>query len=60
MAVGDMTVTVVGTYNTVALLVVAMDAANLPATTDQLIILQTGGASGQPLYTLLKSVRATA
>lgn len=60
MAAGDLTVTLVGSYTTVAALVAAMDAANLPAATDQLIVLQTPGASGSATFNLIKLVRAAA
>lgn len=60
MAAGDLTVTLVGTYATVAALVAAMDAANLPAATDYLEIIQTPGGSGTASFSLIKVVRAAA
>ena len=59
MAVGDLTVTVVGTYTTVALAVAAMDAGNdpTPATdSHQLIVLPGIGGSN---FVVLKTVKAT-
>ncbi len=58
--VGELTVTIVGTYNTLALAVAAMDIGTDPAVTDyhQLIQLQVTGA-GQPSFAVIKSVRAT-
>ncbi len=57
--VGELTVTIVGTYNTLALAVAAMDIGTDPAATDyhELIILP-GGQNTKP-YAVIKSVRAT-
>lgn len=59
MAAGDLTVTVVGTYNTMALAVAAMDAGNDALVTDHhdLYILPGQGGSR---FVVLKYVRAAA
>jgi len=56
MAVGDLTVTIVGNYATLALAVAAMTAGNDAAATDHHDLVHTGGAS----YAVLKYVRAAA
>lgn len=55
MAAGDLTVTIVGNYRTLALAVAAMDAENLPATTDKLELITTGTG-----FSVIKIVRAAA
>ena len=59
MGAGDLTVTVVGSYNTMALAVAAMTAGNDAAATDshQLFIENGVGANR---YVVLKYVRAAA
>lgn len=54
---GELAVTVVGTYNTLALAIAAMDAGTDPAATDyhKLIVLQ--GGTGTPSFVVIKSVR---
>lgn len=61
MGAGDLTVTVVGTYATMALAVAALDAGNDALVTDHhdLYILTTQGG-GQPCFVVLKYVRAAA
>lgn len=59
MAVGDLTVTLVGSYATLALAIAAMDAGNLPAATDQMQLVQTPGASGSASFHVIKIVRAS-
>ena len=56
--VGELAVTIVGTYDTLALAVAAMDAGVDPAATDyhKLIQFQETGA-GQPSFAVIKSVR---
>lgn len=59
MAAGDLTVTVVGTYATMALAVAAMDAGNDALVTDHhdlYVLPGIGGAS----FVVLKYVRAAA
>lgn len=56
MAAGDLTVTIVGNYATLALAVTAMDAGNDAAATDHHDLVPTGGAS----YAVIKYVRAAA
>ena len=60
MAAGDLTVTIVGTYASLALAVAAMDAGNDAVATDHhdLVILP-GGSSTAP-FAVLKYVRAAA
>ena len=59
MAVGDLTVTVVGSYNTMALAVAAMDAGNDAAATDShQLFIEDGVGAGR--YVVLKYVRASA
>jgi hypothetical protein len=60
MAAGDLTCSVVGTYDTLALAVAAIDAGNDAAATDshQLIVLP-GGAGSKP-FAVIKYVRAAA
>jgi len=59
MAAGDLTVTIVGSYDTMALAVAAMDAGNDAAATDshQLFIENWIGPNR---YVVLKYVRAAA
>ena len=59
MAVGDLTCTIVGTYNTLALAVAAVDAENLPAATDTIEIFVQDGIGGSR-FTVVKTVRAAA
>ena len=60
MAAGDLTVTVVGTYATIALAVAGMDAGNDAATTDHhdLIVVPSGNTGNT--FVVLKYVRAAA
>jgi hypothetical protein len=60
MAAGDLTVAVVGTYDTLALAVAAMDAGNDAVATDHhdLIILPGGG--GSKPFAVIKYARAAA
>jgi len=59
MAAGDLTVTVVGSYDTMALAVAAMDAGNDAAATDShQLFIENGIGAGR--YIILKYVRATA
>ena len=59
MAAGDLTVTVVGAYDTFALAVAAMDAGNTPAVTDSYqLFIEPGLGAGR--YKVLKYVRAAA
>ena len=57
--VGELTVTIVGTYATLALAVAAWDLGEDPAVTDhhELVILPAG--QGTDAYALIKVVRAT-
>lgn len=55
MAAGDLTVTLVGSYETLALAVAAMDAENLPAATDQLLLIPFPHG-----FSVVKLVRAAA
>ncbi len=57
MAAGDLTVTIVGTYATLALAVAAMDAGNDALVTDHHDLIANPG--GQK-WTVLKYVRAAA
>ena len=62
MGVGDLTVTLVGTYDTLALAIVAWTAGTdtTPATdSHELHQFQVTGA-GQPSFALIKIVKATA
>ena len=59
MAVGDLTVTVVGTYATLALAVAAMDAGNDAAATDHHDLIIENGV-GANRYVVIKYVRAAA
>ena len=57
MATGDLTVTVVGTYDTFALAVAAMDAGNDAAATDShQLFIEPGVGAGR--YKVLKYVRS--
>ena len=59
MVLGDLTVTVVGSYNTFALAVAAMDAGNDAAATDShQLFIEPGVGAGR--YKVLKYVRASA
>ena len=59
MALGDLTVTIVGSYNTMALAVAAMDAGNDAAATDHHdLYIQPGVGEGR--YVVVKYVRAAA
>ena len=57
MATGDLTVTIVGSYNTMALAVAAMDAGNDAATTDSHQLFIEDGV-GADRYVVLKYVRS--
>lgn len=59
MAAGDLTCTIVGTYNTLALAVAAVDAENLPAATDTIEIFVQDAVGGNR-FTVVKTVRAAA
>ena len=54
---GELTVTIVGTYKTLALAVAAMDAGTDPAATDYHKLIVENGI-GNARYTVIKSVRA--
>jgi len=56
MAAGDLTVTVVGTYATLALAVAGMDAGNDALVTDSHQLVWLGGQS----FAVIKYVRAAA
>ena len=59
MATGDLTVTVVGTYATLALAVAAMDAGNDAAVTDHHdLYIMPGGGADVAQFAVLKYVRA--
>lgn len=59
MAIGDLTVTIVGSYDTFALAVAAMDAGNDALVTDfHDIIIEPGIGLGR--YKVIKYVRAAA
>ncbi len=60
MAAGDLTVTVVGTYGTLALAVAAMDAGNDAAATDHHDLVILPGGQGGSSFAVLKYVRAAA
>ena len=59
MAAGDLTCTVVGSYNTLALAVAAVDAENLPLATDTIEIF-VEHAIGANRFVVVKTVRAAA
>ena len=59
MAAGDLAVTVVGSYNTLALAVAAMDAGNDAAATDHHDLIIEPGI-GPNRYHVIKYVRAAA
>ena len=59
MGAGDLTVTVVGTYKTMALAVAAMDAGNDAAATDHHDLYILPGVGGSR-FVVLKYVRAAA
>ena len=61
MAAGDLTVTIVGSYATLAEAVVALDEGNDAASTDHhdLYIMPTNASGGLP-FVVLKYVRAAA
>lgn len=61
MAAGDLTVTIVGSYATLAAAVAGMDAGNDAATTDHhdLYIMPNNASGGLP-FVVLKYVRAAA
>ncbi len=60
MGVGDLTVTLVGTYNTLALAIVAWTAGTdtTPATDNHELHILPGG-QGRPTFNLIKIVKAT-
>ena len=58
MGVGDLTVTIVGSYNTMALAVAAMTTGNDAAATDSHQLFIEDGV-GADRYIVLKYVRAT-
>jgi hypothetical protein len=60
MAAGDLTVTIVGTYATLALAVAAMDAGNDAAVTDHHDLIVLPGAGGADPFAVIKYVRAAA
>ncbi len=57
--VGELTVTIVGTYATLALAVAAWDLGTDPAVTDHHEIVVLPGGQGSASYALIKVVRAT-
>lgn len=57
MASGDVTCTVIGNYNTIALAVAAINGGNLAAATDKYEIIQQQGI-GSSRFTVVKTVRA--
>jgi hypothetical protein len=59
MAAGDLTVTIVGSYATLALAVAAMDAGNDAAATDHHDLVIEPGI-GTNRFTVIKYVRAAA
>lgn len=59
MAAGDLTVTIVGTYATMALAIAAMDAGNDAAATDHHDLYIEPGIGGSR-YVVVKYVRAAA
>lgn len=56
--VGELTVTIVGTYATLALAVAAWDLGTDPAVTDHHEIVVLPGGQGSDSYALIKVVRA--
>jgi len=59
MAAGDLTVTIVGSYDTLALAIAAMDAGNDALATDYHdLIIEPGTGPGR--YKVIKYVRAAA
>jgi hypothetical protein len=56
MAAGDLTVTIVGVYASLALAVAAMDAGNDAAVTDHHDLVHVGGSA----FAVIKYVRAAA
>lgn len=56
MAAGDLTVTLVGNYDTLVLAIVAMTAGNDATVDDKHLLVPTGGAT----YAVIKYVRAAA
>jgi len=60
MAAGDLTVTIVGTYATLALAVAAMDAGNDAAVTDHHDLYILPSAFGASPFVVVKYVRAAA
>jgi hypothetical protein len=58
MAIGDVTCTILGTYNTMALAVAGINGQNLPASTDsfQIFVEPTVGPNR---FIVVKIVRAT-
>lgn len=60
MAAGDLTVTIVGTYATLALAVAAMDAGNDALVTDSHQLVVIPGGAGGCTFCVLKYVRAAA
>lgn len=57
MAIGDLTVTIVGNYRTLALAVAAMDAGNDALVTDHHDLIANPGGTG---WSVIKYVRAAA
>ena len=55
---GELTVTIVGTYNTLALAVAAMDAGTDTAATDHHDLVILPGGQGTKPYAVIKYVRA--
>jgi single-stranded DNA-specific DHH superfamily exonuclease len=60
MAAGDLTITVVGTYASLALAVAAMDAGNDALVTDHHDLVILPGSAGTAPFAVLKYVRAAA
>jgi hypothetical protein len=59
MGAGDLTVSIVGTYASLALAVAAMDAGNDAAATDHHDLVILPGGTGSAPFAVLKYVRAT-
>lgn len=60
MAAGDLTVTLVGTYATIADAIAAMDAGNDAAATDHHDLVVVPGGNGGVTFFVIKYVRAAA
>lgn len=57
MAAGDLACTLVGSYATFAEAIAAIDAANLPAATDTIQIIQVAGGDATATFKVVKTVR---